>query len=206
MVVDGQHRLEAARRLGIDVYFVVEKPGVDPITLHGDIRVWTPKDYIRTHAESGLAAYKRLQEVCAEYSISPTAGITILSDLAYGGTTSQYTLRQGALTLSETSASRDVLKILATISGKLLRGIYAVVNLKRLAECPGFNVDRMLYQLAAYPSLLHRCATLEQWADQLGIVYDYRRQDRREYRAKLVELARDASKKHSRWKKDTGAK
>ena len=192
-VLDGQHRLAAAMRLRFPVYYVVETVQINPAVLNGNQRSWKPKDYVRLHAANGKPAYIRLQEVCDKYGVSLTAATLIVTDLSQSAKGVTQHLHNGNMVLTESPASMAVLRILNAVSGPLLRTVFAVLNLKRIAGCEGFDAERMIRQLTTYAHLLHQCANMEQWADLLGTVYDYKRQDRKGYRTILVEEARRAA-------------
>lgn len=68
-VIDGQHRLEAAKGLGIPVFYTVV-PGLGAEEarkmnlLH---KSWTPKDYLRAHVATGNRAYVLFNTLVEEF-------------------------------------------------------------------------------------------------------------------------------------------
>lgn len=80
-VIDGQHRLEAARGLGTPVYYTVV-PGltaVDARKMNQLHKTWTPKDYLRAHIAAGSRAYILFNTLAEEF---PQLPITTLISYA----------------------------------------------------------------------------------------------------------------------------
>ncbi len=81
-IVDGQHRLMAARQLGLPVYYMVD----DEIT-KGDIAMmnsnrksWTARDYIQYYAKEGRSEYKKLLKIITDYpKVTNTAAIKLMN-------------------------------------------------------------------------------------------------------------------------------
>lgn len=63
-IIDGQHRYEACKRLGLPIYYVITK--VDPqtaiIELNANQVNWKLSDYIQSWAESGVKCYVALRD------------------------------------------------------------------------------------------------------------------------------------------------
>lgn len=79
-VVDGQHRLEAARKLGSEVYYIVMRDlDLDDVRLlNTTSRNWTLEDYLESHAKKGNHNYVILREYCREYGLPISVGIRVL--------------------------------------------------------------------------------------------------------------------------------
>lgn len=69
MVIDGQGRLEALKRLGLPVYFVIdETAGIEECRwLNIGMTNWGMPDFVRSYAESGNVAYQILSDLLDEY-------------------------------------------------------------------------------------------------------------------------------------------
>lgn len=75
-VIDGQHRLMAARQLGCDIYYLVspEMKHEDMITINNASRNWAWADYMKFYARSGNTVYQDLEELCRMLNKTP-AGV-----------------------------------------------------------------------------------------------------------------------------------
>lgn len=88
-VIDGQHRLQVARDLGSNIWYVIS----DTISLHEIAKMntnterWKPKDFIHCYCENGIQSYYDLKEYMKAYKIPLMASIDLLmnGNIATGG-------------------------------------------------------------------------------------------------------------------------
>ena len=77
-VMDGQHRLEAAKILGVHIYYQVEKSlkPIDIITLNVAKR-WTMSDYVNYYSKNGYVEYQKLEKFIKENRITIKVALNI---------------------------------------------------------------------------------------------------------------------------------
>jgi len=81
LVTDGQHRLEAAKALGIPVYYVIEEKSVDPSVIPTQ-KKWTAADFLNRYAAAGNETYLYIKQVAQHFGVSSTtAAALLLNDL-----------------------------------------------------------------------------------------------------------------------------
>lgn len=80
-VIDGQHRLEAARKLGEPVYYVMLKGGdLESVQLlNATQRPWLIDDYLESYIELGNKEYVYLKEFCEKWEIPVSTGVLLLT-------------------------------------------------------------------------------------------------------------------------------
>jgi len=80
IVIDGQHRLEAAKRLGITLWYTVDDEISDEALPDLQIaKKWLPKDYLKHFVMKDIKKYKTLQEICETYpKVSITTVVLLL--------------------------------------------------------------------------------------------------------------------------------
>lgn len=69
-IIDGQHRLAAAKKLSLPVSYVVEDNGgsIDEVrTINSSKKNWTTWDYIESYANTGKKAYQKIIEYSQKY-------------------------------------------------------------------------------------------------------------------------------------------
>jgi len=78
-IVDGQHRLEAAKRLGIPIYYVQEDfKSEDMLEMNANQKNWNISDYLNFYASVGKDDYIKLKKFCAEENLNPSVIIQLL--------------------------------------------------------------------------------------------------------------------------------
>ena len=76
-VIDGQHRLEALRKLGYPVYYQIgEGLGLkETIEMNAVQKHWNPLDYANSYAASGLESYQRYLQFHEQFGTLPHSTI-----------------------------------------------------------------------------------------------------------------------------------
>lgn len=71
-ILDGQHRLEAARRLGIPIYYQIEKQSddIDMIRLNANQNSWRLEDYHNFYVSQGNQEYQQLDHFLKNHSLT----------------------------------------------------------------------------------------------------------------------------------------
>lgn len=80
-ILDGQHRLEACKRLKIEVYY--KKCNIlnrDDIAMLNDVPKWSIDDYVRRYAILGNEAYIKLKEILDTFNIYTNTFIRCVKD------------------------------------------------------------------------------------------------------------------------------
>ena len=85
-VIDGQHRLKAAEKLGLSVpYMVYKNADIDDcILMNNTSKPWEMIDYINSYAERGYPAYVELRQLLEKYNSLPQRTII---DIGFGAGT-----------------------------------------------------------------------------------------------------------------------
>lgn len=98
-LIDGQHRVEAAKMLDEPVFYVeVPDLGLNEIRLlNSNMKAWSLRDYVSSYAKTGKKDYQILLDFSDRYKIPLTTSASILCGQAVGmgGGTMSNILRQG---------------------------------------------------------------------------------------------------------------
>lgn len=99
-IIDGQGRLQALKKLGLPVDFIISPgAGIDEcISMNINMENWTLKDYIDSYAERGNEDYIRLSILISELKVN----LNIIATAAFGKLSmSSRLINSGNLVLSE---------------------------------------------------------------------------------------------------------
>lgn len=80
-LIDGQHRLEACRKLGIPFLYVRDHNVTlsDVTTLNVGAKSWSRNDFFRHYCESGKQEYLKLKNFCLKYRIGLDEAIPVFT-------------------------------------------------------------------------------------------------------------------------------
>jgi hypothetical protein len=81
-IIDGQHRVHAARALGVPIYFkIVSGTALAEVQLlNAHNKPWELRDYLDSYIALNNRDYIELDEFCSTYELSISMGIMLLSD------------------------------------------------------------------------------------------------------------------------------
>lgn len=93
-IIDGQHRVEAAKRLGIDTYYMVVEglTIADARLLNALQRTWSLIDYAESYAADGHTEYVRFMDYYEEYKLPAMALVAYMSGKQDQGMRSEFKL------------------------------------------------------------------------------------------------------------------
>lgn len=127
-IVDGQHRLEVAKRLSVPVYYVIIEGGNlrDVIRLNAARRLWANKDYLMSYIKLGNQQYVALKEFMEEYQVRLSIAIHLLMGIkmSQGGHSElgrpMDIFRKGEFKVRELTYAQDVANNLLVLAERSL--------------------------------------------------------------------------------------
>lgn len=181
-VVDGQHRLEAAKRVGIPVRYEVQK-GLNLRkcqVMNNTSKGWRNSDYVNSQIELGNKNYERLKNMMDKYpSIPDTVMLSVCWDknAAMSGQKNE-SFRQGDFVFSA-SRVEDVDYILYNLSKfqSVLKDIKGRVDCKNIAIYFALihaNVDnnRLFEKLAENTRKINYVGTTVDFLEEISSLYN----------------------------------
>lgn len=176
-VIDGQHRLQAARQLNMPFYYVVgEKMNLGAArAMNIRQKQWTLMDYIHSYADGGNKHYKFALEMIQRYpALTPGLVVAILQGGVNDSNRNQ-DVRSGLLFVedersaeAQISAFNDIKKIVRRAMTITFVGIYM-----RLMERSDFDERRFMKHLEAKPDLLPMSGVAKDMYRAIEDVYNW---------------------------------
>jgi hypothetical protein len=112
-IIDGQHRLSAAKRLGVEIYYqVVPNLTARDIILMNISKGWTLGDYLNFYVENGYPEYIKMKEFMKRHEVPLTVAMQMLSSSCRIGNTD---FRKGEFIFSSTLEDVEIYNCWLTI-------------------------------------------------------------------------------------------
>lgn len=94
-IIDGQHRFEACKRLGLPIYYEIEDGDIDKImlSLNRSQSIWRLQDYVDHYASKGLECYQTIVQFEKEFKLGISNNLTIIN----GGSVPVKKIKDGEL-------------------------------------------------------------------------------------------------------------
>lgn len=187
-IIDGQHRLEAAKNLGLEVYYTMQKDTspVDIILLQTG-KDWLIDDYIRFYASQGKEGYSSLLKLA---ETTKTTLPMVLYTLGYNTGNNFKCIKNGeleTLTQQDISEVKDKLskidQVLAFIDEKVLgpklwlKGSFMKRALLMLLNNASFEFDVFLNKLHFNLGKIRPCHSGHEYYEMFKGIYNMRNQN-----------------------------
>lgn len=156
-VIDGQHRIEIARKLGTPVDFVIRK-GTGKDDVH-DLQItkhWKPYDFITSYADLGYPEYIRFLHLVDTYSVNISALAPICYDTTDSATSVKH-LKSGTLTIFNYNFIVSFLEFydLLLRSVKIVNNTYLAKAFYVLFRLVDFDKKRMIEKSHLLPEIIN---------------------------------------------------
>lgn len=178
-IIDGQHRFEACKRLGLPVYYVVGKnlDASSAVALNRNQRNWGLEDYAKSYADSGNQNYKKFLEAVEEYGFTPSITMTYLRGGKVANKTANF--RNGEFVINDEEQATHHLEYLQDLAGLFSDFKKGTVAMPALAvfKHPEYDHARMLQKMAMFgDSVFRPYGTYKDIVRNLDDIYNWRQQ------------------------------
>jgi len=187
-VIDGQHRLNACRILGIPVSYIISDSASieDIVSMNNLSKGWTVKDKCLTYAKMGNVNYQRLLEFYREcQSRNPKYSLRTASQLVQGSAASNHSREGGKMNLG--AGTWEFRGTYEDAVGRLeqiekfntypwyVTGNFITAFLRCLREVDKFDPARLLRQAQKYPHVFVYAGSTDDFMRVLETTYNHKK-------------------------------
>jgi len=175
-IIDGQHRLEARRELGLPVEYYISK-GADLTTvqdLNTNTENWKIDDYLNSYIAKGLKDYIIYKQFLDAYKFNHRITMYLLT----GDTrTNEATFKEGEFKIKDIQQASEIASKLNLVGAyydgyKRRTFCYAFVSCLKNKK---FVFEEFLNKLSYQRSKLFDCARVDQYLEIIEEIYNYKR-------------------------------
>jgi len=177
-VLDGQHRVEAAKRLKIPIaYQIVEGVTIEQIRDSNDYKAdWTTKDYIYSHEAENNKNYQLYREFQTTYGFDLSAALMLLTGLFSHNRLNSEKFKNGKFVVTHMEDAVMVANMLEKIKAfhKPASTKHFIVAFNKFRTHPNFVFSTFLTRLEANPKFLQKASNTKTYCENLCEVWNYR--------------------------------
>lgn len=179
-IIDGQHRFEVSKELGLPVHYVMcEGYGLNEVhIINATSKVWDADDYLEGYIKLNKPAYIQYAKFKNHYEFSHNSCMTILAGGYNGAYYKQF--YDGLFEIKNYKAAVEfaerVMLVAPYYAGFKRR--HFIDALLQLVRKPQFEFMEFLNKLRLNPSSLTDCNTVSQYITLIEEIYNYRRRDK----------------------------
>ena len=188
-VVDGQHRLEAAKIAGKGVWFIVDDTiqnttkGIFDAArkFNRDMKEWSKEDYIHGFTKQGNKSYQMLEEFGKKYPMfSLTERIMLLM-----GSGTRYVEKKdfsaGKFIVEDYQRGEEladnILKLKPLFERGYNKSVFVRTILTIIEKKPDFVFDEFLHKVKLRPASIYVCGDKKTCAEMIEDIYNFKRRN-----------------------------
>lgn len=183
-IIDGQHRLMAAKELNLPIYYQIKEDAVDEdiVLLNASSKRWSLEDYVNYYAKKGKKNYQDIITLSEKYDLSVNVILNVFGK-QYLGSREMKVGNLSALDMELAEARLKQLNELTALIKQYLNTSYGsfVKNCRFLRSLIVFlsddEIDFQDFKKRVYWRLntIRVCSTLPEYMDMWNMIYSYRR-------------------------------
>ena len=183
-ILDGQHRLLAAEKLGVPIYYVVTPTGTGGIAevqlFNSNLRAWNMKNYLNSYIERGNLNYVELQDFMDKTGLSIGIALLLISGAqgkSRNGRSSVNEFKDGTFKATFKDFAYDIYKKLVEIAPYCEDNSWndrELVSAIVMAYRAGISHETLIRKLDATGKKIPRLATRRQYIRFLEDVLGYK--------------------------------
>ena len=175
-VLDGQHRLLAAKRAGVHIWYNIVKGSVNLDTIariNESQRKWQPSNFVHMYATLGNVHYKAFEQFYRGFKLSVSTGLLLF------GSQTMSTLRNGKLEATDILHAEDMANALLDVQKYVTFAKYNrfASAFKRMFEHTEYDHKRMLAKLEQRKHTIKKLTTVPDYIRLLEGIYNYKLSD-----------------------------
>lgn len=178
-VIDGQHRLEVARKLKLTVhYIVIAEASIDDIAAMQVSARWLTADWAESWYKRGVDDYGVLLQFAKDHDISVSLAGEILSE-KYSNIA--HYIQDGTFEVIDLEKATAFMKLLFDLRPYLGETVpnhrYFTRALRMALNLPGVSPEEMLHKITMRGEIIERQLNVHQYLRILEQIYNHHRKD-----------------------------
>lgn len=174
VLVDGQHRLAAAKELGLPVFYVVDQSDINIAQINATQKSWKMSEYADCYAGQGFADYIELIAFAKKNSMAYSLAAAILADKVQAGTSILVKFRDGHFRITNRATADRIAGLLNRIAAycPAVKTRHMICALFSCCKVENFSDKRILKGVARSPETLMKYGSRDGYLDMLERIYN----------------------------------
>ncbi len=208
-IIDGQHRLEVAKRLKCPIYYIVDDEVCDNdiANLNSNKSNWSLPDYLKFYCSKGNENYIRLKKFIAKHP-KVTVIVAIYITTNQNKQTLSTAYKDGLFVFDNEEKASDLLAKVddfKEFDSRFERSF--IVALEQCMTAPEYDHETMLRKVQMQPGKLKRQANQQQYVELLEEIFNYKSSvSFANFRLTVAQRAKIAAKKQKELARLSGYK
>lgn len=175
-VIEGQHRLEAAKQLQVPIYYITDNTvnKSDIAALNTNKKNWSAQDYINFHCIEKRPGFSVLSKFLSEHPAIPTSSaIQLLSPFSRRN---MEEIREGYADVSNLAMAEKIAAFLKWLRNHFEHAYSGMViqAVRKLFESEGFDPEHLKRKIEDQPRSVVKCIKTGHYVEMFLDIYNYK--------------------------------
>jgi hypothetical protein len=183
-IIDGQHRFEACKELGLPIYYMIKRGyGLEEVqTLNSNLRNWNNEDYMNGYIELGYEDYKLYKMFREEFGFDHHSCLWMLGDTAgmdKGEIWQKF--KDGEFKIKDYKVAVQNAEKIKMLS-QFYKGYYRRSFVAAMLKCfknNAYNHGVFMKKISYQSTKLVDCTTTSEYLTLIEEIYNYKARDRK---------------------------
>lgn len=178
--LNGQHRVEACRRLGVPVRFTIETnpvEGVIQITNTGQ-KNWSLNDSIHRFVKLGNQHYILLSNLMRQFPEISATECRMLCANSFNSSNREV-FESGKFIVKDIEVAKEWAKNIMSLKPYFEKGfnrsMFVRALIKIFSKRPEFSFEEFMHKIRLRPGSIYMCGTVDQYLNMIEDIYNYKR-------------------------------
>jgi hypothetical protein len=180
-VIDGQHRLQAAKLLNVPIFYVTDD-GVNKghiAALNTNQKNWATMDYVNYWQREKRPGFRDLAKFINNSGLPVSAAVSLLAFDPHGALKS---MREGRVDTDNIEMANDIIDFIHRVAEQygydwfICGGV--AKSLRRMWEHPEFDSEKLWDKIATQPRSVVLCTSDKKYLEMFAEIYNYKVQYR----------------------------
>lgn len=201
VVRDGQHRLTAARELGVSIYYTFndEMTQQDVIDVGGNTKPHSAHDRLHMYCVQGRPEYIKLQAFCDRYPWMP---ISVAINLCHYGDRASMGFEKGEYLCNDLEFAEEVIHGVLQMARffSFWKERVFVLAVAQLFEHEGYRHERMLAKLEFQQNKAVKCVDTPSYMRLFDEIYNYKSKENDRFQLRVLNAGSKARRVERRYR------
>lgn len=185
-IIDGQHRFEAAKELGLPIYYIIKKGYglVEVQILNSNLKNWSTDDYMNGYIELGFEDYNLYKLFRQEFGFDHNSCLAMLSNkgnVRDGGTTLNQNFKDGTfrvINYKEAIRTAEKIKMVERYYSGYARRSFVMAMLKCFAN-KEYSHSVFMSKISYQSTKLVDCTNVGEYLTLIEEIYNFKSREKR---------------------------
>lgn len=182
-VLSGHHRLHYAKRLKLEVYYVIDPTDIGLFDAEGSsLQHWSAWDFVNAHAKAGNKNYQFLLKFQKQHGLALGAAASLVGGQSAGSNNKLKDIKRGTFKIGDMKNANQVVKITdlcQELNIPFATSTAFVSATSNMLRVPKFGADIFCHRIKLHPKLMEKRSRTGEYLEEIEALYNYRAKGKR---------------------------